>query len=131
MGLFGAPEEGIFSLDETRTDDIPNIFEEDSLFTEEEIRKVVFLMEHNKAPGPYGFPTKFYQNLRDIIKLDLLDLFSFIHSGQLELFHLNFGKIIFYLRLREQKRSNNTDISIFLTLVLNFSPKSHQSGYTQ
>jgi pentose-5-phosphate-3-epimerase len=30
-------------------------------FTEEEVRKVVFQMEHNKASRPDGFPAKFYQ----------------------------------------------------------------------
>ena len=52
---------GTFSLDETRIDDIPQVSEEEnafltSPFSEEEVRKAVFLMEHNKAPGPDGFP---------------------------------------------------------------------------
>lgn len=28
---------------------------------EEEVRVAIFLMEPNKAPGPDGFPTRFYQ----------------------------------------------------------------------
>ena len=64
-GLFGAPEEGIFSLDETRTEDIPQVSLQENNFltspySEDEVRKVVFLMEHNKAPGPDGFPAEFY-----------------------------------------------------------------------
>jgi hypothetical protein len=31
-------------------------------FTEKEIREAIFSMEHNKAPGPYGFPAEFYQH---------------------------------------------------------------------
>jgi mannosylglycoprotein endo-beta-mannosidase len=58
--LFGAPEEGNFSMDESRTDDIPQVsVEENNLLTaeysEEEVRKAIFQMEHNKAPGPDGF----------------------------------------------------------------------------
>jgi hypothetical protein len=53
-------------MDETRTDDIPQVStEENNLLTatylEEEVRKNVFLMEQNKAPGPDGFPAEFYQ----------------------------------------------------------------------
>jgi hypothetical protein len=45
--LFGAPEEGNFSLDESRTDDIPQVStEENNLLTaeysEEEVRKAIF-----------------------------------------------------------------------------------------
>jgi hypothetical protein len=29
-------------------------------FTEDEINKVIFEMDHNKAPGPDGFPAEFY-----------------------------------------------------------------------
>jgi hypothetical protein len=51
-------------------------------------------MEHNKAPGLDGFPAQLYQNFWEVIKSDLLKLFTFLHSGQLELFCLNFGEII-------------------------------------
>jgi hypothetical protein len=29
-------------------------------FTEYEVREAIFQMEHNKTPGPDGFPTEFY-----------------------------------------------------------------------
>ena len=108
-GLFGAPEEGDFSLDESRTTDIPQVsVEENSLLTnlysEEEVRKAVFQMEHNKAPGPDGFPTEFFQNFWDVIKSDLLQLFASLHVGQLELFRLNFGEIILLPKVNEAER---------------------------
>jgi hypothetical protein len=66
-GLFGSPDEGNFSMDETHTDDIPQVsVEENGLLTapysKDEVKKAVFQMEHNKAPGPDGFPAEFYQN---------------------------------------------------------------------
>jgi hypothetical protein len=39
-----------------------------------------------------------------VIKADLLDLFSFLHSGQLELFRLNFGEIVLLPKVNEAER---------------------------
>ena len=65
--LFGAPEEGNFTLDESRTDDIPQVSDEENslltdLYSEDEVRKAVFQMKHNTARGPDGFPAEFFQN---------------------------------------------------------------------
>lgn len=38
----------------------------------EELEKIVFQMKKGKAPGPDGFPSEFFQEFWDIIKLDLL-----------------------------------------------------------
>jgi hypothetical protein len=59
-GLFGSPEEGNFSMDETRTDNILQVtVEENNLlvapYTEEKVKKVVFQMEYNKTSGPNSF----------------------------------------------------------------------------
>jgi mannosylglycoprotein endo-beta-mannosidase len=64
--LFGQPEASGVSLVENQVLDIPQISQEENesliaAFTESEVRNAVFLMEHNKAPGPDGFPTEFYQ----------------------------------------------------------------------
>jgi hypothetical protein len=96
-------------LDETRTEDIPQVsIEENDLLTAEyskdEVRKAIFQMEHNKASGPDGFPTEFYQTFWDTIKGDLLELFGFLHAGQLELFRLNFGEIILLPKVNEAER---------------------------
>ena len=40
-------------------------------FTEEEITKVIWSMEPNKAPGPDRFTIHFYKTCWDIIKFDL------------------------------------------------------------
>jgi hypothetical protein len=82
--------------------------EENGLLTapnsEEEVKKAVFQMEHNKAPGPDGFPTEFYQIFWDTIKSDLLHMFSVSHVGQLELFRLNFGEVILLPKVNEAER---------------------------
>jgi hypothetical protein len=54
-------------LNESRIDDIPQVSPEENVFltnpySEKEVRKAVFQMKLNKAPGPDGFPTEFYQN---------------------------------------------------------------------
>jgi hypothetical protein len=107
--LFGAPEEGNFFLDETQIDDIPQVSVEENNFltaeySEEEVRKAIFQIEHNKTPGPDGFPADFYQTFWDTIKGDLLDLFSCLHAGQLELFCLNFGEIILLPKVNKAER---------------------------
>jgi hypothetical protein len=64
--LFGPSEENHFSLDEHRLEDVPQVSPSENEFltapfTQEEIWDAVFHMEHNKAPGPDGFPVEFYQ----------------------------------------------------------------------
>jgi hypothetical protein len=61
-------------------------------------------MERNKAPGPDGFPAEFYQTFWDTIRVDLMDMFSSLHAGQLELFCLNFGEIILLPKVNEAER---------------------------
>jgi hypothetical protein len=61
-------------------------------------------MEHNKAPGPDGFPVEFYQACWEIIKNDLMDLFREFHNGHLPLYILNFSMIILFPKSREVTR---------------------------
>jgi mannosylglycoprotein endo-beta-mannosidase len=108
-GLFGSPEESSFSLDESQIADIPQVsIEENDLLmapcSEDEINKAIFQMEHNKALGPDGFPAEFYQTFWETIKTDLLQIFSVLHAGQLELFRLNFGEVILLPKVNEAER---------------------------
>jgi hypothetical protein len=126
--LFGALEEGNFVMDESRMDDIPQFsdVENDLLmveYSEEEVRNAIFLMEHNKAPAPDGFSAEFYQTFWDTIKGDLLELFSYLHAGQLELFRLNFGEIILLPKVNEAERIQQYRPYVFLMLVSKFSQK--------
>ena len=94
-GLFGPSENSFLTIDENRREDIPQVTDDESesliaMFTQEEVRTVIFQMEHNKAPGPDGFPTEFYQAFWETIKDDLMALFQGFHEGTLPLFSLNF-----------------------------------------
>jgi hypothetical protein len=107
--LFSEPDEGNFTMDEARTEDIPQVSAEENglltaSYTEEEVKKAIFLMEHNKAPGPDGFLVEFYQTFWDTIKVDLMGMFSSLHVGQLELFRFNFGEIISLPKVNEAER---------------------------
>ena len=61
--MFGQPDENGISLVECRINGIPQVTETEneiliSAFTEIEVKEAVFQMEHNKAPGPDGFPAE-------------------------------------------------------------------------
>jgi hypothetical protein len=93
-------------LDESKMDDIAQVsdVENEQLvkpFSEEEVWHVLFQMEHNKAPGPDGFPAEFYQACWNFIKEDLMALFTDFHDGSLPLYKLNFGTIILIPKCRE------------------------------
>uniref|UniRef100_A0A453KU06 Reverse transcriptase domain-containing protein n=1 Tax=Aegilops tauschii subsp. strangulata TaxID=200361 RepID=A0A453KU06_AEGTS len=131
--LFGAPAEGNFTLDETRTDDIPQVTAEENdiltaPFSEEEVRAAVFQMEHNKAPGPDGFPAEFYQNFWDIIKTDLLKLFNCLHADQLDLFKLNFGEIVLLPKIKEAERIQQFRPICLLNVSFKIFTKVNMSG---
>jgi hypothetical protein len=62
----GEPEQSSFTLDADRSDDISQVTGEENAiltapFSENEIKVAIFQIEHNKAPGPDGFPVEFYQ----------------------------------------------------------------------
>jgi hypothetical protein len=108
-GLFGRPEENNFSLLESMTEDIPQVSEEENAvlsgeFLEKEVRDAIFQMKHNKAPGPDGFPTEFYQVFWSLIKHDLMAMFKEFYSEDLQLFSLNFGIITLIPKQQEVKK---------------------------
>ena len=107
--LFGPSPQSPFVLDESITHDIPQVSEAEnefltSPFSEEEVRATVFQMEHNKAPGPDGFPAEFYQCFWDMIKADLVQLFNQLHAENLHIACLNFGEIILLPKTKEASR---------------------------
>jgi hypothetical protein len=71
-------------------------------------------MEHNKAPGPDGFPVEFFQAFWNLIKADLMALFGDFHSGSLPLYSLNFGTIILLPNVGKPQLYNSTDLFVYL-----------------
>ena len=63
-------------------------------FTEPEIKKAVFAMKHNRAPGPDGFPIEFFQKFWNLVCTDLIALFEDFFKNKLDISRLNYGIII-------------------------------------
>ena len=61
----------------------------------------MFQMEHNKAPGPDGFLVEFYQVFWNLIKDNLMALFTDFHKEDLNLYSLNFGIITLIPKIHE------------------------------
>jgi hypothetical protein len=96
-------------MNESMRDDIPQItsIENDMLageFSKKEVRKAIFQMKHDKAPGPDGFPAEFYQVFWSLIKNDLMALFRDFYAGNLPLFSINFGIITLLPKEQEVKK---------------------------
>jgi hypothetical protein len=96
--LFSKPDTTLIELEESNTHDIPQVSDSENEiltanFTIEEVKKAVFNMEHNKAPGPDGFPAEFYQVFWEIFKFNLFALFVDFHKNSLSVHSLNFGII--------------------------------------
>ena len=96
-------------MDETLRYDIPQVSEEENEvlmapFSGEEIKMVVFDMEHNKAPGPDDFSAEFYQFFWEVLKLDLLSIFYEFHARRLPIHSLNFGVITLLPKITDAAR---------------------------
>jgi hypothetical protein len=107
--LFGPSQSSGLTLDESMVEDIPLITgsEGESLmaeFSEKEVREAIFQIKHNKASGPDGFLTEFYQVFWILIKDNLMAMFRDFHKGNLPLCCLNFGIITLIPKEMEVKR---------------------------
>ena len=94
-----------------------------SEFTESEVKNIVFQMEHNKAPGPNGFPAEFYQVFWEVIKGDLMALFTDFHKEDLNIFSLNFGIITLIPKVQEATRIQQYRPICVLNVSFNFFTK--------
>lgn len=62
-------------------------------FMEEEVKKVIFDMKENSAPGLDGFGVVFYKRCWGIIKGELLEMVNDFYMGNLDINRLNYGVI--------------------------------------
>jgi hypothetical protein len=126
--LFGPSDGGQLSLDNDRRSDILQISQEDNeklttVFTEQEVKEAIFQMKHNKAPGPDGFPAKFYQIFWEIIEGDLMALFKDFYDNRLPLFSLNFEIITLLPKQREATHIKHFRPICLLNVSFNFFTK--------
>jgi hypothetical protein len=82
-------------------------------FSIDEIKDVVFSLKHNRAPGPDGIPSEFFQEFWDTIKSDMFNLFKDFHDGSLNIGRLNFRTVTLIPKI-----SNAIDIKAFRPICL-------------
>lgn len=62
-------------------------------FTLEEVKKAVFDLGSDKAPGPDGFPMLFFKTYWEIVKVEVLHLCEDFFSGKANLERINWASI--------------------------------------
>jgi hypothetical protein len=60
----------------------------ESPFIEQEVKKAVFDSYSDGAPGPDGISFMFYQTFWELVKADVMDMFTDFFEGKLDIFRL-------------------------------------------
>ena len=76
-------------------------------FSEEEIKAAVFCSYAEGGPGADGLSFLFYQKFWDVIKHDLVKMFSDFHRGSFDLYRLNFAMITLIPKIVDAKDMKN------------------------
>jgi hypothetical protein len=66
-----------------------------------EVKKVVFEMRENSAPGPDGFSVSFYKSSWDTVKAELMNMVNDFSMGNLDIARLNYGVITLIPKVKE------------------------------
>jgi hypothetical protein len=74
---------------------------------------VISRVDHDRSPGPDGFPEEFYQIIWDIIKIDLMAMFGQLKSGESPSLKLNFGVITLLPKKENAVQFSNIDLYVF------------------
>lgn len=83
-------------------------------------------MNPTSAPGPDGLPVKFFQTFWDVIKPEVMDLFTDFHVGSIDLARLNYGIVTLI-----PKVPGASDIRQFCPItVINVILRILAKGYT-
>ena len=112
--LFGPASGNLFHLAPDTWMDEAKLTEEDNLiltseFTEEEVKKALFSMESNRAPGPDNIPAEFCKHCSDFVKMDIMQLFEAFYENRLDVARLNYG-IINVQESGKRKRSGRPQL---------------------
>jgi hypothetical protein len=77
-------------------------------------------MENNKAPGPDGFPAEFYQKFWQVIKFDMMAMFTQLQDGDIPLYKLNFGVVTLLPKKEDASRIEQYCPICLLNVSFNF-----------
>ena len=107
--LFGPARGNMFHLSPEACSEEEKLNEEDNVlltseFTEEEVRKALFGMGCNRAPGPDNIPAEFYKHCWDFVKNDIMRLFDAFHENALDVARLNYGVITLIPKMNGAKK---------------------------
>ena len=75
-------------------------------------------MKKNKAAGPDKISIDFYQACWDIVKNDLLDMFSEFHQGILNVSMVNYGIITLLPKIQEAERMKGISLVLLVFVGL-------------
>jgi hypothetical protein len=107
--IFGPSEKSSFTLSSSLWGPNSCVSQEENHnlvapFTQEEIKKVVFSMDKNTAPGPDHLPIEFFQPCWGVINVELEDMFKEFQNNELELERLNYGVITLLPQIKEANK---------------------------
>lgn len=103
--LFGPPPENDFTLNLEGIAMLSEAEKERLIrpIEMEELKKVFFGMENNKAPGPDGFPVEFYKHFWNLIKDNLMELITDFMKRKIGVERLNYGVITLIPKCKEAR----------------------------
>lgn len=107
--LFGPEKEHNIHIDQSIWDEIEKLsdVENDGLckpFSKDEIKTALFQMERNKAAGPDKISIEFYQTCWEMVKDDIVQLFSEFHEGKVNISRINYGIITLLPKVSDAKK---------------------------
>ena len=73
-------------------------------FSIAEIKKALFDMKSNRAPGPDNIPAEFYQHCWEVVAPYLFAMFEWFYEGKLDVQSLNYGIIILLPKSNDANR---------------------------
>lgn len=96
--MFGPEEDHSTHIDQTLWNELEQVSVQDNEllcrpFSEQEIKIALFQMERNKAAWPDKIPIEFYQTCWEVVKNDIVQLFTDFHEGKVEISNINYGVI--------------------------------------